>query len=243
VLKRFFRAIPIARTAKEFFEYHFTKNPSPIQTLVEYCKTYGITSIIDVGANVGQFGVDLRRHGYSGEIYSFEPTDEAFRRLQKTCGKDSKWVAINLGLGSKEQSSYINVSGNSGLSSSVLEMTDLHKSNFPSSEYTSREAINLSTLDVQIAILGLDPKLVCLKMDVQGFEAEVIQGAKNGLSRIPLIFFEASITKLYHGELGLLALLNILASYDHKVVELFRGTKSRNGQLLQVDVLTKLEKD
>jgi FkbM family methyltransferase len=201
-----------------------------------------ITHVIDVGANVGQFGVDIRRHGFQGQIISYEPVREIYNSLTKTITRHPPWQGFNLGLGSFESKRAINISGNSGLSSSILEMKSLHLENFPNSATIATQNISISTIDKQISVLGLNPQDIMLKIDVQGFEIEVLKGASQSLSKIPLCYLEVSIIPLYEGEVSFLPILNELTQHGHEVVDVFRGVKAKDGRLLQLDILTKLSK-
>jgi len=75
-------------------------------------------------------------------------------------------------------------------------------------------------------------------MDVQGFESEVLKGAGNLLSAIPVCYLEVSLSALYDGEFDLLEILNFLSDYGHEVIDLYRGVTSKTGELLQIDILT-----
>ena len=79
-----------------------------------------------------------------------------------------------------------------------------------------------------------------LDVNKDNFEAEVLKGASQSLSRIPLCYLEVSITPLYEGEVSFLPILIELSKHGHEVIDVFRGIKAHNGQLLQVDILTKL---
>lgn len=46
---------------------------------------FNIQAVLDVGANVGSYGKELREIGYTGDIFSFEPTSEAYHFLEKRC--------------------------------------------------------------------------------------------------------------------------------------------------------------
>lgn len=198
--------------------------------------------IFDVGANIGQFGIDMRKSGFSGQIFSYEPVSDTFNELKKTIVSYRPWEAYKLGLGSSESKMNINISGNFGLSSSFLTMNDIHLQNFPKSKTLAQEIITVSTIDKQIDLLGIDSKHILLKMDIQGFEFEALKGAAKNLSLIPLCFLEVSLKPLYSGEASLLEVLNLLATHGHEVIDVFRGIKTKNGELLQLDVLTKLKK-
>ena len=115
----------------------------------------------------------------------------------------------------------------------------------------STQSIKAQTLDevvnnYEIANGGKE-KLLSLKsvkmigsIDVQGYEGEVLKGASKSLSKIPFCFLEVSLVSLYEGEILFLPILNMLKESGHTVVDVFRGVTSKNGQLLQLDILTKL---
>jgi len=199
-----------------------------------------LTHVVDVGANTGQFGIDIRRYGFSGQIISFEPISDAYENLSKTIKKHQPWKAIQIGLGSFESQQTINISGNAGLSSSLLAMKPIHLINFPESKTVSTQKVSISTVDKQLDFLAIDPKKVMLKLDVQGYESEVLKGASRSLAEIPLCYLEISIIALYEGEITFLPILNMLYDSGHEVIDVFRGIKAKNGQLLQLDIITKL---
>jgi len=128
------------------------------------------------------------------------------------------------------------------LSTSLLTMGSVHLVNFPESATVSTQRVTISTVDKQLEILGIDPRHIMLKMDVQGYEAEVLKGASQSLSRIPLCYLEVSMVPLYEGEITFLPILNMLSEAGHEVIDVFRGLKAKNGQLLQMDILTRLTK-
>ena len=239
-IKSGFRSNPLARSAREFLTRIGSNVDSPFISIVRNLEDSNVSNVIDVGANVGQFGLDIRRHGFKGQIVSYEPVNETFGLLTQTTRRHQPWKAIQLGLGAAESERTINISGNDGLSSSLLEMGSLHLENFPDSATVSRQNISISTIDNQLVVLGLRPQEIMLKLDVQGFEAEVLKGASQSISKIPLCYLEVSITPLYEGEVLLLPILIELSKYGHEVIDVFRGIKASNGHLLQLDILTKL---
>lgn len=239
VIRKNLRRSPLARSIRELLVALRSFSDSPFKSIVKNIEEIDISQVLDVGANVGQFGVDMRRHGYKDQIISFEPVKESFKILSNIAKKHEPWSAINLGLGDTESEKYINISGNAGLSSSLLTMGKVHIKNFPESATISTQKVSISTLDNQLEALDLDPEKILLKLDVQGYEAEVLKGAVKSMSRIPLCFLEVSIVPLYEGEITLLPILKLLSESGHEVIDVFRGLKTKNGQLLQLDILTK----
>jgi FkbM family methyltransferase len=228
------------RKLKAVLDIFSDSRQSPHKSVVEYLNSDSEFFIFDVGANVGQFGLDIRRNGFSGKIFSFEPVQEIYSKLLKTSSSYQPWDTYQLALGQAASWMEINVSGNSGLSTSLLPMLPIHIENFPESVFIRKELVEVSTVDRQLEILGLLPDKLLLKLDVQGFEFEVLKGASSSLDKIPFCFLEVSLTSLYDNESTLLPILNHLASSGHQVVEVFRGVRSKEGKLLQVDILTKL---
>jgi FkbM family methyltransferase len=239
-IKSRLRKNPLARSAREFLSRVSSIADSPFKSVVQHLKESNVSSVLDVGANVGQFGLDIRRHGFQGQIISYEPVKETFAVLAHTALKHQPWKAMQIGMGATESESSIYISGNAGLSSSLLQIGPIHLTNFPESATISTQKVLISTVDRQIDLLGVDPKTVMLKLDVQGYESEVLKGAPRYLSEIPLCYLEVSMISLYEGEITFLPILNMLSESGHQVIDVFRGLKTKKGQLLQLDVLTRL---
>lgn len=143
----------------------------------------GIDLLIDVGANVGQFAKLCRAHGYRGSILSFEPSTAAHRELLKTAAVDPQWaVADRMALGASPGEVEINIAANS-LSSSILPMLDSHLSAAPQSQYIQRERVPVRRLD-DVLPEDAESCKIFLKLDVQGYEAQVLCGAAHTLSHL-----------------------------------------------------------
>src|SRR5262245_44939937 len=76
--------------------------------------------VVDVGASVGQYATELRKHGYRGDIVSFEPVQKAFAGLMDAAAGDEKWSCHRVALGATAEEARINVASNLA-SSSLLE--------------------------------------------------------------------------------------------------------------------------
>jgi len=153
--------------------------------------------VLDVGANVGQYGMRLRSNGYSGRIASFEPYGQAFDQLQRTAARDPNWEAHRLALSDEAGEAELNVSSNS-FSSSFLPLTDRHVEGAPGSAYVTRETVPAVRLDALWSqIVG--SSRVWLKLDVQGFELHVLRGAGERLDEARALQVELSLEPLYAG--------------------------------------------
>ena len=85
--------------------------------LVKVFNDYKIDTIIDVGANEGQFGLFVRSIGFRGNIYSFEPVSGAYETLRRSAEADANWHVFNFALGAQASETYINVSKHTSFSS------------------------------------------------------------------------------------------------------------------------------
>jgi FkbM family methyltransferase len=195
----------------------------------------GIDLLVDVGANVGQFATLCRAHGYRGSILSFEPSSAAHRELLKTAAVDPLWaVADRMALGAATGEVEINIAANS-LSSSILPMLDTHLSAAPQSQYIQRERVTIRRLD---DVLPEDAEScnIFLKLDVQGYEPQVLSGAAHTLTLTSAVQLEMSLLPLYEGEQLLSQMSAIMNAKGFDLWDLepsFRD--SDTGRLLQVD--------
>jgi FkbM family methyltransferase len=197
---------------------------------------YGIDTVLDVGANTGQFGQQLRNEvGFSNRIVSFEPLNSAFDMLKKNVGGDPQWEVFNFALGDTEAKAEINIAGNS-FSSSLLKMMPRHLRAAPESQYVGRQVIEIRRLDSIFDDICSNKSNIYMKIDTQGFESKVIKGATNSLPFIDTIQMEMSLVPLYEDELVFADLYKLLCEKRYSLVSIESGFSDReSGQLLQVD--------
>ena len=137
-----------------------------------------IRSIIDVGANDGQFSRKMFRIFPQSYLYSFEPLPDPFKKLEQW-GKQQKdrIKVFNLALGDSIQTVEINNHLYFNQSSSLLQTTQLCERIYPMVKKQQTILVQQSTLDQEISSLPtpLSPDIL-IKLDVQGYEDRVIRG-------------------------------------------------------------------
>ena len=160
---------------------------------------HGIDAVLDVGANTGQFARLLRQSGFTGRIHSVEPLQRAYDRLEAAARGDAQWTVQRAAVGAEAGTLTMNVSGNS-VSSSVLPMLDRHEAAAPSARYVAQEEVPAVTVDDMVTDNDLAPERTLLKIDVQGYEKAVLDGAAKTLAHFRGVRTEMSLVPLYDGQ-------------------------------------------
>jgi len=213
----------------------YAPSSHPLARRKRLLESYEINVLLDVGANTGQYGKQLREIGYKGKIISFEPLSDAYKKLVKNAKDDRSWETFNYALGESEGKVDINVAENS-YSSSILEMLPCHVKFEPESQYIGKEEIEITALDLIFYSLCSPEDKLFLKIDTQGFENKVIKGAEQSLRFIDTVQLEMSLIPLYKGELLFNEMCSLLHEKEYRLVSIESGfSDSETGQLLQCD--------
>lgn len=214
----------------------FTPISHPLARRRRIFEFHDIDTVLDVGANAGQFARELRDDiGYSKRILSFEPLSAAFRLLRKNAKNDPAWELYNCAIGDANEKREINISENS-YSSSLLDMLPAHLESAPESRYVGKEIIDMKTIDSLFEDLCGSAGNIYLKIDAQGFEGRVLKGAEKSLAHIDTIQMEMSLIRLYDGELLFNDMCSMMDKKGYALIAMENGFSDRaSGQLLQVD--------
>ena len=214
----------------------FSVEQSENARFISMLRTHNVNLIFDVGANAGQFGVLLRKIGFDGKIISFEPLSDAREILLNISKNDPQWqIALQTAIGEENGEIEIQIAGNSQ-SSSVLDMLDTHVRAAPDSKYIGKEKVALRTLD-SIALDYMDSNSIAfIKIDTQGYETQVMNGAKKLMSQIVGLQVEISLVPLYKGQCLFDEMLKKLKNDGFELWSIYPVFSNPNtAQLLQVD--------
>ena len=198
-------------------------------------RNFSIRSVIDVGANQGQYAQGLIDNGYKGKLYSFEPISSVFEVLKKNSSAHPRWSVFNFGMGAKEEDLVINISENF-VSSSIFKVSEASMDSEPKTRITHGEEIRLSTLDTLFEKQPEFDKEILLKLDVQGYELEALRGAAKILSQIKVVQAEMSFVQLYEGAPLFGEVIDFLKNHGFDIFTIIPGFRNgKTGQLLQAD--------
>ena len=204
------------------------------RTLSGLFRQEGINLVLDVGANAGQFASELLAGGYTERIISFEPLSAAHAKLSNYAKNHSNWtVADRTAIGAEKGSVEINVSGDSW-NSSILGMLPFKAALSPQSAYVGTESVPLNRLD---DLSNFSPNdRVFLKIDVQGYEKQVLEGAPRVLAACRGVQAEMSLLPLYEGQVLARDVWDFLISRGFEPWALEPGFRNpKSGRMQQVD--------
>lgn len=184
-------------------------------------------TIFDVGANVGQTALRFRAWAPDATIHAFEPSPAVYERLAALPGVQ----AWNVGVGATSGRGALHENTNSELSSFLPIAHQRWGS--PSGE---RE-VDVVSLDDFCTEHGIETVDV-LKVDVQGHELAVFQGAAGLLSegRVRVIYTEVLCSDMYEGLARPSALLGFLDKMGYPLVGAYH-LRYDGGRLHQLDAL------
>lgn len=160
---------------------------------------YRVNCVFDVGANIGQYGQQLRAHGYRGRIVSFEPVAAMADKLRQAAEGDPGWRVYPFALGREDRTDSINVVH--GSMSSLLGPTEFGNTRYKRFQKTRTEEITLRRLDglLDEALAGIDAPRPYLKLDTQGFDLEAYAGAGERIRGFVGMQSEVALMQIYEG--------------------------------------------
>ena len=168
--------------------------------LINALTHHEIKLIFDIGANKGQFGYDLRGGGYKGEIVSFEPLPQEYMQLKEASSHDILWTVYSrCAIGDQDGETNIFISGNS-VSSSILPMMETHRMVAKDSGYVGSVRADIFRLDSISREFIAPEKKYFIKIDTQGYEWNVLDGATQTLDGASGVLCELSLVALYDGQ-------------------------------------------
>jgi FkbM family methyltransferase len=157
-----------------------------------------LDTVVDIGANRGQFALCVRRHYPQAQIFSFEPLRKPAITYQKAFAGDSRAKLFNTAIAAAAGSAAMHVS-RWDVSSSLLPIAKAQHDNFPFTEEARQETVALAPLSACIDRSALTGTSM-LKLDVQGFELTALEGCADLLDCFQYVYVEASFVELYVGQ-------------------------------------------
>ena len=157
-----------------------------------------VATIIDVGANAGQWLKAVNPSNLNGTVWCFEPLEIPYKELEKSAKSYPNVKVFKLAFSDFAGPVKMFVASNGGASSSINVPTE-HLKLHSTIEFSKRETVNVSTIDEFFSKHELFLP-VYLKIDTQGHEWNVIKGGIKTLTNVAVVELESSMTAQYQGE-------------------------------------------
>ena len=238
-MKKFIKLIQIARSPNYFkalLLYRVAAGVEHSENL-GYLRNQGFRIVVDIGANRGQFALVARKHFPRAKIVSFEPLQEPAAIFRRVFSSDPLVALHEIAVGPEEKMMTIHVS-HADDSSSLLPISSLQSNLFPGTEEKEVRTVQVKPLD---AILGVQEieKPSLLKLDVQGFEKEALEGCKSLLPYFSYVYAECSFVELYVGQALAHELISFLNGFGFLLSGIYNLYYDKNGLAIQGDFLFK----
>jgi FkbM family methyltransferase len=207
-----------------------------IYQLAELLARRGVRTVLDAGANVGQFARNLRAYGFRGRILSFEPVPECYAELQRASAGDSAWTAHNFALGDADGELEFNLTGLTDMAS-LKEPSEFGRRTYQTFQDARRIVVPVRRLDRWLEqsapeVLAAGP--LFLKMDTQGYDLVVFRGAEGIHPALAGILAEFAVLHLYQGVPGWMEMLRLFQEAGFEPVE-FRTISRDDPSSLMVE--------
>ncbi len=157
-----------------------------------------LDTVVDIGANRGQFALCIRRLFPQARIYSFEPLRRPAQAFRRIFAQDSRVTLFNTAIAATAGPASMHVS-RWDVSSSLLPFAQAQHDNFPFTEEAAREIVSTAPLADSLARIDI-AGVALLKLDVQGFELDALRGCDALLDFFEYVYVEASFIELYVGQ-------------------------------------------
>lgn len=195
----------------------------------------GFRTIIDGGANVGQFARAALETFPEARLVAFEPLPEVAATLRKNLRDCNRVTVVESALGAGSGSLTFHRNAYS-LSSSALPLHDNHKEAFPEATEAETIEVPVGTLDQLLGDVDIEsPSL--LKLDLQGFEIPAFEGASKTLEVVDYVLVETAFKPLYEGEALFPELHAYLEGRGFRFLRPLDVLEGPDGTIVQMDAL------
>lgn len=197
--------------------------------------TGNLATVVDVGANRGQFALAIRRWALKARIISFEPLAEAAEIFRKVFQGEPGVILHQAAIGPEAGEATIHVAAADD-SSSLLLSTPMQERLFPGTSETRTERIEVGRLSDYVSSEDIVSPAM-LKLDVQGFELEALRGCEDLLARFSHIYTECSFVELYSGQALADDVIEWLRERGWCLSGIYNMVYDHKGQSVQADFL------
>ncbi|MEZ5341302.1 MAG: FkbM family methyltransferase [Acidimicrobiales bacterium] len=199
----------------------------------DFLRRLDVETVIDVGANIGQFATWVRWRFPDAALISFEPFPHAAATYRQHVS-GPRVTLHECALGSLAGTSTLHVAGSDD-SSSLLEIGDRQVELYPSTKEVDTIEVPVRRLDEIVTTNDLRGAAL-LKIDVQGTELDVLHGASALVGSIRWVYVECSFVELYTGQALAPEIVRFLDAADFDLEGIY-NVSYHDGRAIQGDFL------
>ena len=203
-------------------------------------QSLGINCVIDVGAHYGEYGRRLRNFvDYQGRIVSFEPTSEAYEKLERRAASDPGWRIINCALGASSGEKEINITRFTAVSSFLAPSEFGNEVLEERIEVVGQEQVKIRTLDEMFdwCVEGIPQPRIYLKLDTQGYDIEVLHGAGKRIDGVVAMQSEVSAQQIYKNMPKMSQAIEYFETLGFRITGLFAETRAKDLSVIEFDCI------
>jgi len=194
-----------------------------------------LRTVVDVGANHGQFALVVRHCSPEANVFSFEPLSGPAAKFRKVFQDDSRVVLHQSAIGPETGTATMHVAAADD-SSSLLPISNLQQHLFPGTGEVRTEKIQVGRLSDFLSAEDIKAPAL-LKLDVQGFELEALRGCEDLLERFSYVYAECSFVELYTGQALAHEVIAWLRERGFRLAGVHNMSYDQNGRAVQGDFL------
>ena len=192
-------------------------------------------TVLDIGANRGQFALVARRSFPEACIFSVEPLAAPAARFRAVFAADPRVTLHQAAIGPERGETTIHVSRRDD-SSSLLPITARQNALFPGTAEATTASVKVALLRDFLTEDQIEPPAL-LKLDVQGFELQALQGCESLLHRFAYVYAECSFVELYGGQALADEVIAWLRERGFRLHGVYNMTYDDAGRAVQADFL------
>lgn len=198
-----------------------------------------IKTVIDVGANTGQFAKMISGVFPKAHIYCFEPLPEPFTKLNKWAEQYEGGVDVfNMALGQSEGEVEMWAHLDHSPSSSLLKTTEINETIYPFTQKQAKVKVKLTTLDkASSQYISSFTSDTLIKLDVQGYEDRVIKGGNETFRKARACILEINLDLLYENQAGFKEILFLLYELGYRYAGNLNQSYADDGHVIFIDAV------
>ena len=198
-----------------------------------------IDLIIDVGAHRGEFAIDVLGENFEGKIISFEPQSKIYDVLLKNSSKFENWhVHERCGIGKKNKNLKLNIMNETTCSSFFVPTKNLLSID-PNSRIIKKEKTKIFSLNNLFSKNYKIKKNTFLKIDTQGYDKYVLDGASKILKKLLYVQMELAIEPLYKNEINYESMIKYMKKRGFIIWKLGGVIENLKGKSMSFDIIFK----